>query len=244
MPKRKRISGATMAAAVRHAKRKRYSRQNTASKALKMAKQVKRLVNKTIENKQVNYNNTNLAITSSGVNDNQFLQCTQGTSDGTISGSASRVGNSVTLMRQQYRFNFVGTNPAVVGNDRWNQIRVIIAEATDGNQPLLLSDILQDSSYATHGGLVFASSYTTKTGTNRNYKIHMDKVFELNSTAKGSTKVISYLAKWGKTGKVVDFNGTSAVPTNHNMSIMFISDSGSIQHPFVSYSVRSTYKDA
>ena len=61
MPKRKRISGKTMAAAVRYAKRKRYSRGSTASKALKMAKQVKRLVNKTIENKQVNYNNTNLA---------------------------------------------------------------------------------------------------------------------------------------------------------------------------------------
>lgn len=213
-------------------------------KALRVANNVKKLVNKTIENKQVNYNNTNLAITSSGVNDNQFLQCTQGTSDGTISGSASRVGNSVTLMRQQYRFNFVGTNPSGVGNDRWNQIRVIIAEATDGNQPLVLSDILQDHNYATHGGLVFASSYTTKTGTNRNYKIHMDKSFELNATAKGSTKIISYVAKWGKTGKVIDFDGTGAVPTNHNMSIMFISDSGTIQHPFVSYSVRSTYKDA
>lgn len=216
----------------------------TARKALNMAKEVKKMVNKTIENKQVNYTNTNLAITSSGVNDNQFLQTTQGVGDGTGVPSASRIGNSVTLMRQQYRFNFIGTNPAGVGNDRWNQIRVIIAEATDGNQPLVLSDILENSVYATHGGLVFASGYTTKTATNRNYKIHMDRTFELNATAKGSTKVLKFNATWGKTGKVVDFDGNASTPTNHSMSILFISDSGTIQHPFVSYSVRSTYKDA
>lgn len=215
-----------------------------ARKALTMAKQTKKLVNKTMENYQVNYHNTNLAITSGGVNDNQFLRVTQGTADGTGVPSAARKGNQITLMRQQYRFNFIGTNPDTVGNDRWNQIRVIIAESTDGNQPLLLADILEFDSYTLYGGLVFSSGYTTKTSTNRNYKIHMDKSFELNATAKGATKVIKFDAKWGKTGKVVDFDGNSFDPTNHNMSILFISDSGVIQHPFVSYSVRSTYKDA
>ncbi len=73
----------------------------------------------------------------------------------------------------------------------------------------------------------------------------MDKSFELNATAKGATKVIKHDVKWKK-GKVVEFAGpgTEQVPTNHNMTIVFISDSGSALHPSCAYSVRSTYKDA
>jgi len=202
------------------------------------------MVLKTLENKQVNYSNTNLNISSSGVVDNAFLQVRVGPDDGVTAGDTARIGNSLTLYRQQYRFNFVGLNP-LPANDRWNQIRCIIVEPLDGNQPLILSDILQFSSYSLYGGLVFTSSYTTKTNTNRRYKIHMDKSFELNATAKGATRVLKHDVKW-KNGKVIEFSGpgTEQVPTNHNMSIMFISDSGSLLHPQVSYSVRSTYKDA
>ncbi|AXH76741.1 MAG: putative capsid protein [Cressdnaviricota sp.] len=208
-------------------------------------KKLEDMVLKTMENKQINYSNSNLAISSSGVNDNQFLQVRVGPDDGALQGDNARIGNSLTLYRQQYRFNFVGLNPDDLTGDRWNQVRVIVAEALDGNQALLLADILQYPSYFTSNNLVFTSPYTTKTATNRRYKIHMDKTFELNANAKGATRVIKHDVKW-KSGKVIEFDGpgTEQVPTNHNMSILFISDSGSVQHPSCSYSVRSTYKDA
>lgn len=208
-------------------------------------KALESMVLKTIENKQINYSNTNLAISSTGVNDNAFLQVRVGPDDGAAQGDTARIGNSLTLYKQQYRLNFVGLNPDNLAGDRWNQIRCIIAEPLDGNQALVLSDILQYPSYVLYNNLVFTSPYTTKTATNRRYKIHMDKSFELNATAKGATRVIKHDVKW-KNGKVVEFAGpgTEQVPTNHNMSIMFISDSGSVLHPTVSYAVRSTYKDA
>jgi len=220
-------------------------KKSTAKKALAIAKQNKKFIQKTLENKQINYDNKNLAISSSGVVDNSFLQVVQGAGDGTTQGGAARIGNSVTLMRQQYTFSIDGLNPDTVLNDRWNQFRLIIAEPLDGNQALTLADILQYPSYGTSGVLVFSSPYTTKTATNRRYKIHYDRNFELNATAKGATRVLKKVCKWGKTGKVVNFNGNvSALPTDHNMSILFISDSGAVPHPTVSYSVRSTYKDA
>lgn len=161
----------------------------------KRIKQLENMVYKTIENKQINYNNSNLAISSSGVNDNAFLQVRVGPDDGAVQGDTARIGNSLTLYRQQYRFNFVGLNPEQLG-DRWNQVRCIIAEPLDGNQALVLSDILQFPTYALYNNLVFASPYTTKTNTNRRYKIHMDKSFELNATAKGATRVIKHDVKW------------------------------------------------
>lgn len=208
-------------------------------------KELESFVYKTIENKQVNYSNTNLNISSSSVVDNAFLLVKVGPDDGSAAGDTARIGNSITLMRQQYRMSFNGLNPDTVLNDRWNQIRCIIAEPLDGNQSLVLSDLLQYSNYSLHGAGVFASPYTTKTATNRRYKIHMDRTFELNATAKGATRIIKHDVKW-KGGKVVEFAGpgTEQVPTNHNMSLLFISDSGSALHPQVSYSVRSTYKDA
>ncbi len=224
--------------------KRKFRKKRTDAKQNKRIKSLENMVYKTIENKQVNYNN-NLLITSTPIVDNQFLQVRVGPDDGTTRGDTARIGNSITLYRQQYRFSFNGLNPDTVLNDRWNQVRCIIAEPLDGNQPLVLSDLLQYSNYGVYGALVFASPYTTKTNTNRRYKIYMDKAFELNATAKGGTRIIKHDVKW-KNGKVVEFTGpgTEQIPTNHNMTVVFISDSGSALHPAVSFSVRSTYKDA
>lgn len=226
------------------AKRSKRKQKSVASKALALAKENKKMINKTIENKQINYDNVDLAVSSAGVVDNSFLKVTQGAGDGDAQSSTARIGNSVTLMRQQYCFSLDGLNPDTLLHDRWNHFRIIIAEPLDGNQALTLADVLQYPVYADSGTLVFSSPYTTKTSTNRRYKIHYDRSFELNATAKGATRTIRKLVKWGKTGKVVNFDGNSASPTDHNMSILFISDSGTLPHPNVSYSVRSTYKDA
>ena len=238
--KRKRISGATMAAAVRHAKRKRFSRQNTASRALRMAKQVKKMVNKTIENKQINNKVLSTNLSSTGYAVGGFFGLLQGTSDGTVAGSAARIGNSVTLMRTQVKFNFDVAN----GSETYNKIRLIVAQSQDGTQTLALSDILQYSSYTTDGDLVFSSPYTTKTSTNKRYTILMDKVFELNLNHKGSRQ-ITYVKKYGKTGKVVNWDGNSgSSPVDFKTTILAISDSTVATHPTFEYSLRHTYKDA
>lgn len=205
-------------------------------------KQLENFIYKTIENKQVNTSNSGLNIASTGVRDGQFLSVAQGVSDGVATGDPARIGNTITLMNQRFNFCF-HQNPTGIIDD-WNRIRVLIVEATDGNQNILVSDVLQYHNYSIHGNLIFTSPYTTKTTTNRRYRVCMDKTFELNYRANGATKVIKHNEKY-KGGKLVEFDGdTSSTPTNHQMSIFFMSDSASVPHPQVSYSTRSTYKDA
>jgi hypothetical protein len=210
----------------------------------KRIKALEQMVMKTLENKQVEYNNSNLAVSSASVRDGAFLQVAQGTADGTPVGgvaAGARIGNSITLLRQQFDIHIAQNSTSPV--DDWNRCRILCVEALDGNQPILISDVLQYSSYATHGDLVFASPYTTKTSTNRRYRICMDKTFELNYRANGAGRVLKYVKKF-KGGKVIEFNDNSATPTNHQMTLLFISDSTALPHPLVNYSVRSTYKDA
>ena len=147
-------------------------------------KELENFVYKTIENKQVNTLNSNLSIPSTGVRDGQFLSVAQGVSDGVQSGDPARIGNTITLMNQRFNFTF-NQNPTGIIDD-WNRMRVLIVEALDGNQILVASDVLQYADYALYGNLIFSSPYTTKTTTNRRYRVCMDKTFELNYRALGS----------------------------------------------------------
>lgn len=240
MPKRK-FSSTTMKNATAYAYRKRRRRvRSTARKALNMAKQVKKMVNKTIENKQINNKVLSTNLSSTGYAVGGFFGLLQGTSDGTVAGSAARIGNSVTLMRTQVKFNF----DVAVGSENYNKVRLIVAQSQDGTQTLGLSDILQYSSYTTDGDLVFNSPYTTKTSTNKRYTILMDKVFELNLNHKASRQ-ITFVKRYGKTGKVVNWDGNSgSSPVDFKTTILAISDSTVATHPTFEYSLRHTYKDA
>ena len=132
--------------------------------------------------------------------------------------------------------------------DGYNRMRVIIVETVDGNVTLNLGDILQYDDYSIYNNLVFVSPYTTKTDTNRRYKIHSDRVFELNSKAKGATAYHKENIKFrerGSPGKLLEFDGPlSSFPNNHNLMIFAISDSTVSPHPRVTVAIRSTYKDA
>lgn len=240
MPKRK-FSSSTMKNATAYAYRKRRRRvRSTARKALNMAKQVKKMVNKTIENKQINNKVLSTNLSSTGYAVGGFFGLLQGTSDGTVAGSAARIGNSVTLMRTQVKFNF----DVAVGSENYNKVRLIVAQSQDGTQTLGLSDILQYSSYTADGDLVFNSPYTTKTSTNKRYTILMDKVFELNLNHKASRQ-ITFVKRYGKTGKVVNWDGNSgSSPVDFKTTILAISDSTVATHPTFEYSLRHTYKDA
>lgn len=208
-------------------------------------KKLESMVLKTMENKQVEYHNTGLNIPSTGVRDGQFLQVIQGTADGSVAPAATtaaRIGNSITLLRQQFNID-ITQNGNVAPIDDWNRMRILIVEALDGNNPILIGDVLQYSNYATDGDLVFASPYTTKTTTNRRYRVCYDRTVELNYRAKGASRVLKYVKSW-KNGKVVEFDDNNAIPTNHQMSLLFLSDSAALPHPQANYAVRSTYKDA
>lgn len=206
-------------------------------------KKLESLVLKTIENKQVNFIDIGRSITTAGYNTGGFLSVSVGAEDGVNLGDPARIGNSLTLLSQRFNFNFIGS-----GTDTFNQMRLLLVESMDGNQALGISDVLQYGSYTLHGDMVFASPYTTKTATNRKYKVHMDKSFILSGLAtKGGVppaKVIKHTIRW-KNGKVCEYDGVgAALPNNHRVSLIVISDSTSATHPSMSYATRATYKDA
>lgn len=206
-------------------------------------KSLESFVFKTMENKQVNFTDVARSITSASYNTGGFLSTSSGTQDGDNLGDPVRIGNSITLMNQKFNFNFTGSS-----TDTYNQIRLLLVESMDGNQALSIGDILQYGSYALYGDLVFASPYTTKTATNRKYKVHMDKHFILSGLAtKGGVppaKVIKHNITY-KGGKVCEYDGPGAVsPNNHRISLIVISDSVAASHPEMNYSSRATFKDA
>lgn len=202
-------------------------------------KKLESFVYKTMENKQVNYRQ-DLSISSSGTATYPFISLAQGTEDGSGYPSNARIGNSITLMSQRLDMNIIGESGT------FNQIRVILVESVDGNTSLALSDILEYSNYAIEGDMVFVSPYTTKTSTNKRYKIHMDRLVEVHGTgdAGKATAQIHKVVRYGKTGKVVNFNNNAVEATNHKLQLFCISDSASVGHPSAKYNLRSTFKDA
>ena len=221
----------------RKKKRSQDAKQNSRIKKLES------LVLKTIENKQVNYYSNGNSITSNGLEVGSFLATQVGAEDGTNLGDPARIGNTITLMNQRFNMNITAS-----ATDTYNQIRVLLVESLDGNAPIALNDVLQYGSYTLYGALVFASPYTTKTNTNRRYKVHYDKTFTISGLpTKGGVppaKVIKHNIKW-KNGKLVEYEGAGSLnPTNHRITMLLISDSVSASHPQLDYSTRSTYKDA
>lgn len=223
--------------------KKRFKKKSKDKKQDNRLSKLESFVYKTIENKQVNYQGLNINITTASYNTGGFLSTSVGPNDGSQLGDPARIGNTITLMSQMFNFNFVAS-----ATDTYNQIRCILVESMDGNNALAIGDILEYPSYAVYGDLVFASPYTTKTTTNRRYKVHMDKSFVISGLptfggalpCKNITHVIKY-----KGGKLCEYEGVGATsPTNHRMSLIVISDSSTAGHPIMNYSSRSSYKDA
>ena len=219
------------------------------SKQDKRIKELEKMVYKTLENKQINSGAGSAVpdlprnLTTLGDNRGQFFSVSVGAQDGNVPGDPARIGNTVTLMEQLVNMTFVQS-----ATDSYNRVRCIIVESVDGNQPSALSDVLQYSNYAIYGNMVFSSPYTTKSSTNKRYKIHMDSNFELNKNATTAVKLFNKRIKFrenGSAGKLLEFDGPSdQYSNNHRLTIMCISDSASTPHPQWSYNVRSTYKDA
>lgn len=208
-------------------------------KLKKEVKVIKKLVNSTIENKQVNLlqvpifvSNAAYDANASGVLIQPYLS--QGVSDGTTTAaSAARLGNSVTLMRTQIKFNF----DVAATSEAYNKFRLIVCESSEGAQAIALGDMLHDA------GQPMSSQYTTKSSTNKRYDIRYDRIFEVNRSKNGS-KQITVNIRYGKAGRVINYDGTSAAPTDYQLSILCISDSTVAPHPTMEYTLRHVYKDA
>jgi hypothetical protein len=239
MPKRKRQF--TIREAIK--RRRRRLGGGTAKRALTLAKQVKKMVNKTIERSTVDWDSVGNGVGTAGWTTNNLFAVTQGNTDGGNYPANARSGNAVTLMKEKFYFQLRG--PGTTGvNESNNIIRIIIAESTEGNQQLQLSDILKYSNQTTHGHLVFTSPYQTKTDTNKRYKVHYDKVVKLNYYSSSFYRSLTPVIKHGKTGRVVNFNNNAPAPTDYNLTVWVISDSAAAQHPVLDFAYRGVFRDA
>lgn len=223
-------------------------RRRKQSSLRKEVKTLKKFVMKTIENKQQNTNILDQNVLDIGYVSRPYLALSQGTQDGDDRSSATqrnaRVGNTITLMRSQMKIQLkkASSGPSEV------RVRLIVVESVDGNQDLNFEDILQAAQNA--GTLVgtnsdaYTSLYTTKTDTNKRYKIHMDKVVTLNFY-RNNFYYKNLNLRYGKTGQVIEYDGNNLEPVNHNLQILAISDTSTTGTcPKISYSLRHTYKDA
>ena len=215
-------------------------------KIKKEVKTLKKFVMKTIENKQQNFSVSDAPVLDIGYWSAPTLAMRQGPEDGDERNQQpqSRIGNSVTLMRTQLKLSL---KKASSGASEV-RVRLMVVESVDGNQALSFEDILQVGQNL--GTLVgtnsnaYTSNYTTKTDTNKRYKIHMDKIVTLNFY-RNNFYFKNLNLGYGKTGKVIEYDGNSTSPVNHNLQILAISDQSTVgTGPQISFSLRHTYKDA
>lgn len=174
-------------------------------------------------------------------NSNSFsLQLTKGL------GAENMLGNKINLLNQTIYFNLHSPDPIA---DQWNKFRMLVVEPREGTESLSLTDVLQ---YMTNPSSVpplsaetaMASPYTTKTSSDKRYKVHYDRVFEINANNHSYTGKIKI--KYGKNGKVVNFPSVGGAnnPTDHNLHIMMFSDSSAVPHLGVAINIRSNFYDA
>lgn len=214
------------------------------SKLSKRLSALESMVNKTIENKVVDYDSgsTPTGISTTGLTYLAFARNLQTGDEGD-----QRIGNKITLMSQTFRG--VIRAPAGTLDEQQNQVRILIVEnlGFTGLSDLALNDVLQQGTFALGGGQVFISPYKTNAAENKRYRVHYDKVITLNKTDKGYfhfKKRITYGTK-ANPGKVLSFSGPlESFPNNHRMCMFLISDSAASNHPDVQWNVRNIYKDS
>jgi len=214
-------------------------RKSTAKKALSLAKKNKRFIDKTIENKQVAALRPSIFVDNTGYSSNvagDFVNPTMkiGPEDGILTvGSSSRIGNSITLMRSQIDFCF----DVAVSTEPYNKFRLIVVESTEGAEQLALDDILLFPLQP------MSSVYTTKSLTNKRYNILLDKKFTVCNGNTGA-RFIKFKHKYGKEGRVINYDGAAVDPVDYKLTILCVSDSTVAPHPSMEYTLRHSYKDA
>lgn len=211
----------------------------------KRVRALEKLVNKTMENKVLDLKSgTSFEdVPYTGYSASQFIRnLATGDSQG------GRIGNDITLMSQTIRAQIRA--PFGTGAEQLSRVRVLVVESLDyqgsGND-LTLNDVLEYGEWATSAFQIFISPYKSSANTNKRYKVHYDKVFDLNLTDKGYVNVKKRIAFGNKKnkGKVVSFaSAIDTTPNNHRMFLFAVSDSGTTPHPQIVWNSRAIYKDA
>lgn len=240
MPKRKRTSSSTKKSVKRFRKAAKRSRRIPSMAA--RIKRVENLVNKTIENKHVDYQATTVngdqIYAASPVGKLAFFR-----QDGTGPGEDERIGDKVTLMSQRFMMNLLK------GGMGDKQVRVLIVEniGYDAATDLQLTDVLEYGSWATDSNTVFTSPYKIGADATKRYRVLYDKVFHLHD--QRPFVKIDFTKRYGtKTnpGKVLNFElDTADFPNNHRINAFAISDYVTGTHPpTITMLCRNRYKDA
>ena len=225
--------------------KKRVAKRKPSKALSNRVEALENLVGKTMENKVndfLNHVTTPQPISTSGLTYLAFARNLQTGVDGD-----QRIGNKMTLMSQTFR----GTIRAPAGtlDEQQNQVRLLIVEnlGFTGVTDLALTDVLQYGEYAVDGAQVFISPYKTNANITKRYRVHYDKVINLNKTDKGYfhfKKRISYGSKTNP-GKELTFAGPlESFPNNHRLVMFVISDSAVTGHPDIIFNVRNIYKDS
>ena len=253
MPKRKRASRSKpLSAYTSKRPMKRKKRISVAGRV----KRVENLVNKTIENKHVDYQATSTPgdqiYAASPISKLAFIRMS-----GVGAGESLRVGDKVTLMSQRFMMNLIkgdnsihtdaSGNSYVLNNDQ--QVRILIVQNVgfDSSTDLQLTDVLEYGLWSTDSNTVFTSPYKIGADSTKRYRVLYDKVFHLHNERPFAK--VDFAKKYGtKTnpGKVLSYeNDTADFPNNHRINVFAISDyvTGSYP-PQLSILARSKYKDA
>lgn len=240
MPKRSRPSGFKPKPGA-----KRLRKARIAAKKKSLATRIKRvenLVNKTIENKHVDFQATTVngdqIYAASPVSKLAFFRQT-----GVGAGEDQRVGDKVTLMSQRFMMNLLK------GGTGDKQVRVLIVENVgyDSTTDLQLTDVLEYGLWSSDSNTVFTSPYKIGADSTKRYRVLYDKVFHLHDN-RPFVK-IDFMKRYGtKTnpGKVLNFEvDTADFPNNHRINAFAISDYATGTHPpTITMLCRNRYKDA
>lgn len=151
-------------------------------------------------------------------------------------GNNQRIGDKVTLLSHALHMT--------IARGDSNQALRLMFVVTPSNTAITLNDVLEYSSWATYGDLVFSSPYRKRASTSETtYKVLFDKVYHFEDSLRLITdKVI--LKPGGAKGRQCQFNSTGNVqPENYQLLMMAISDSSAPADPAVNIVVRSKYFD-
>lgn len=224
--------------------KRRPRRRRTGPSMQARIKRVENMINKTIENKYVDYQATTVngdqIYAASPVTELAFFRM-----NGTGPDDNERIGDKVTLLSQRWMMNLKkGATPNLD-----QRVRLLIVQniGYDSATDLDVPDVLEYGDWATHNQTILTSPYKIGADATKRYRVLFDKVYSL--TNDRPYVKIDVTKKYGtrtNPGKVCSYElPLSDFPNNHRICVFALSDyvTGSFP-PTLTILCRNRYKDA
>lgn len=161
---------------------------------------------------------------------------------GTNTAGRIRIGDSVNLRSSSINFHCYiprGSDGVPVFLDMSTRCRVLLVDNLDNIRGLGAGDILQNTAYP------LVSPYKSQVDSGKRYRVLGDFKFNLNSTNKADHQF-----KWKmplpKSGRVVNYDGDAANPSDLNVSLIWFCKSISplsAGQPTMEYYVNTAFED-